>query len=176
MRIRQLEKKDIPFILEWTKDPAVNCFFRFDPEKITSQTIEQFIIAAHTTKQDIHLACVDDNDEYLGTISLKNIDRAAKTAEYATSFRAKAQGIGAAQYATDQILAIAFGDMALERIYLNVLEYNARARRFYEKNGFVYEGLFRSHLCVQGKRVGLCWYGLLKGEYDARKCKSCSNA
>ena len=42
----------------------------------------------------------DQDDEYLGTISLKNIDLKNKNAEYAISTRKKARGTGANQQAT----------------------------------------------------------------------------
>ncbi|MFR1808044.1 MAG: GNAT family N-acetyltransferase [Pygmaiobacter massiliensis] len=163
MKLRKLEEKDIPWILEWMKDPEVNCFFRFDPVAVTHQTVADFVAAAQDFSKARHYACVDDNDIYLGTISLKNINEKDKNAEYAISFRKAAQGNGAAKFATLEILRIAFEEMSLARVYLNVLENNARARKFYEKCGFRYEGTFQRHLCIKGVFYNLCWYGFTKG-------------
>ena len=116
MKLRMLEAKDAPFILEWMKDPSVNCFFRFDPEKITEQSVTEFIQSAQDSAVDLHLACVNDNDEYLGTVSLKHMDKSASTAEYAISFRQSAQGTGAARYATSEIIKMAFESLGLNRI------------------------------------------------------------
>lgn len=166
MRLRKLEKKDVPFILEWMKDPEVNCFFRFDPEKITENTVSEFVILAQDFSQSRHYACVNAEDEYLGTISLKHLNVQDKNSEYAISFRRSAQGSGAAGFATQEILRIAFKEMQLERVYLNVLEQNTRARNFYKKNGFSYEGTFYRHLCIKGVFNNLCWYGITKGQYE----------
>ena len=165
MRLRKLQEKDIPLIYEWMKDPAVNCFFRFDPNKVTLETVRAFVNDAQSTEQNLHLACVDDDDVYQGTISLKHIDPEDQTAEYAVSFRRCAQGTGAARYATREILRIAFTQLGLEKVYLNVLADNLHAVHFYEKNGFVREGLSRQAIVIRGERRDLYWYGILKGEY-----------
>ena len=81
-----------------------------------------------------HFAIVDDqDDEYLGTISLKNIDLKNKNAEYAISTRKKARGTGANQKATESLLKYGFDKLQLHRIYLNVLSSNKRAISFYKK-------------------------------------------
>jgi RimJ/RimL family protein N-acetyltransferase len=103
----------------------------------------------------MHLAIVDEKDYYLGTISLKEIDHAAKNAEYAISTRASAHGTGAALQATREILRIAFEELHLDRVYLNVLDENSRANRFYQKCGFRYEGQFRDHLLIRGELKNL---------------------
>lgn len=164
MRLRKLKEKDVPLIYEWMKDPRINCFFRFDAEQVTPRMVCTFVQQAQETKENLHLACVNDADEYLGTISLKHIDFRDATAEYAVSFRAAAQGTGAAAFATRSILRIAFEELGLEKVYLNVLTDNTRAIRFYEKLGFVREGLSRSAIVVKGERKDLCWYGMLKGD------------
>jgi len=162
MRIRKLCEKDVPLILEWMKDPQVNRFFRFDPENVSTETIQSFVDTSQDDAENIHLACTDDDDTYLGTVSLKHINPIDKNGEYAISFRRCAQGTGAASYATKKIIRIAFEERGLERIYLNVLSDNERAIRFYEKHGFKYEGEFRKHICIRGEQKDLKWYGLLK--------------
>lgn len=168
MKLRKLEQKDIPLIYEWMKDPRVNCFFRFDPDAVTMETVKNFVCTAQDMKTNMHLACVDDCDEYLGTISLKHIDPTDKTAEYAVSFRYSAHGTGAARFATQEILRIAFEKLDLEKVYLNVLEENVHACRFYEKQGFVYEGTARSHIRIGKTRHDLKWYGILKENWLCR--------
>ncbi len=163
--IRKLEVKDIPYILEWMKDPEVNMFFRFDPEAVSEVTVRHFI-ASSFGNSEIHFAVVNDHDEYLGTISLKNIDRINLTAEYAISLRKNSHGTGCAAIATNQILEFGFKTLGLHRVYLNVYEDNVRARKFYEKFGFVYEGMFRDHLLIRNQFRNLCWYGMLDNEYQ----------
>ena len=65
------------------------------------------------------------------------------------------------------LLEIAFHELDLERVYLNVLSDNGRAKRFYEKAGFRYEGRFRKHLKLRGEWRDWDWYSILKEEFYA---------
>ena len=111
------------------------------------------------------MACVDDQDNYLGTVSLKAINKIDLNAEYAISFCKKAHGTGAAHYATQEVLRIAFMELGLARVYLNVIPGNARANAFYKKNGFIFEGTFRKHIRINGQLKDLNWYSMLKEEF-----------
>lgn len=162
MRLRQLHKKDAPLILEWMKDPDINCYFRFDPETISIESIVDFIEQAMNSQTDRHYALVDDNDTYLGTVSLKNIDIFSNNAEYAISLRKSVIGTGAALFGTTELLIIAFDELKLHKVYLNVLSDNFRAIMFYEKMGFVFEGEFVDHLFVRNQYRNLKWYAIVR--------------
>ncbi len=165
MRLRLLENKDIGYILEWMHDPAVNRFFQTDFSTYTEEKVREFVAGSFSDTAR-HYACVDDTDEYLGTVSLKNINYAAGNAEYAVSFRKNAHGTGASFFATKEILRIAFEELGLNRVYLNVIGSNQRAMAFYKKAGFIYEGTFRRHILVNEVLEDLNWYGILKDEYE----------
>lgn len=162
MRLRQLHKKDAPLILEWMKDPEINCFFRFNSETITIESIIDFIEKAMNSQSDRHYALVDDDDTYLGTVSLKKIDRVNNNAEYAISLRKSVIGTGAALFATSELIKIAFNKLELHKVYLNVLSDNMRAIMFYEKMGFVFEGEFVDHLLIRNQYRNLKWYAIVR--------------
>jgi RimJ/RimL family protein N-acetyltransferase len=166
MKLRKLELKDAQGMLSWMKDPEVNCFFQFSTDNITIESVNKYINDAQDTSCNMHLAITNDEDEYLGTISLKSIDNEAKNAEYAISLCKKAHGTGVAFKSTKEILRIAFEDLNLHRVYLNVIEENERANNFYKKCGFVFEGKFREHLDIRGDLKNLNWYSLLKEEFE----------
>ena len=172
MKLRKLEEKDADGMLEWMHDPEIQDFFCFDAMERTQQDAQEFIRNASTNfaeSNNIHYAVCDDEDEYLGTISLKNIDLCAKKAEFAISLRKKARGRGVGQAAISILLDKAFAEFDLERVYLNVLSDNNRAIHLYEKCGFIYEGEFRKHIYIHGKYKSLKWYSILREEYFADK-------
>jgi len=172
IRLRQLQEKDAEGMLEWMQDPEIRKSFRFGNEEVKREDILKFIEAAETEPiegKSIHYAIVDEQDEYLGTISLKNVDLLAKKAEYAISLRRKAQGMGIGIQATKKILENAFDKFELERVYLNVLSDNERAIHLYEKCGFSYEGEFRKHLFLRGEYKSLKWYSMLKEEFKTNQ-------
>lgn len=171
MRLRNLEIKDAEKMLSWMKDLKVNCFFRFDSSNIHIEDCINFIEKSKNNNSNLHLAIVNDDDEYMGTISLKNIDSVEKSAEYAIVICRENQGKGIAKYATIRILDIAFNRYKLNTVYLNVLENNIHAKTFYEKFGFLYEGkeynaFKRTTVNIQGKEVLLDWYSISKEVYN----------
>ena len=164
--LRKLQMKDAMGMLEWMQDKSVIKYLRIDTTNASHERAENFIKAANdSSKQSIHMAIVNEEDEYLGTISLKNIDKKVKSAEYAISMRSVAQGKGIAAKATRLILEKAFQEMQMSRIYLNVLSDNQRAIMLYEKCGFKYEGEFKNHICIRGEIKSLKWYAIMKEEY-----------
>ena len=166
-RLRQLEPKDATFMLEWMHDPDINQVFAAPFASFTLERVQAFIEnAGKEPEKNLHLACVDEKDEYLGTISLKNINRENQNAEYAISFRKCAHGTGASRYATQEILRIAFEELGLEKVYLYVLSINPRANRFYQKVGFVHEGTLRKHVMHGEALCDELWYGVLRSEWE----------
>lgn len=159
--LRRLEEKDAPFMLEWMHDETINCNFQYPFGEMTIEKVIDFIQHSFD-EENQHFAIIDENDEYLGTISLKHISQKDRNAEYAIVSRKKAQGTGAAKQATQELLRYAFEELELHKVYLNVLEENARARKFYEKCGFVQEGFSKDAVRIHGKYESLAWYGIIK--------------
>lgn len=71
-------------------------------------------------------------------------------------------------YGTDAIrefLRFLFDTVGLHRVWLGTYEYNARARRVYEKLGFVQEGVMRDADLVEERWVNAVVYGILEDEF-----------
>lgn len=64
-------------------------------------------------------------------------------------------------------LRYGFTQLSLHKIYLRVLDYNARAIRAYEKVGFRVEGHLREEMNVQGEWHDLIYMGVLEAEFAA---------
>ena len=82
MKLRDLKLKDAPLMLEWMHDEELVRFFRTDFQDKTLGDCEAFIQTA-AAEQNRHWAICNDEDEYLGTVSLKHMDPQNGTAEYA---------------------------------------------------------------------------------------------
>lgn len=158
--IRRLKHKDAEFMLEWMHDKNIKNAFRYPFEQSTVESAIQFIDNSFS-ETDRHFAVVSEADEYLGTISLKNISQADRSAEYAIVVRSMARGTGVAKLATQEVLEYAFGTLGLHKVYLNVLAKNERARHFYVKCGFVYEGTSKDAILLDGRYESLAWYGII---------------
>ncbi len=168
MQLRCLAEKDIPYMLEWMHDEDISKQFKKDMASMNEKAVRTYIQTCKKDEKSVHFAVVDERDEYLGTVSLKNIDMEDKNAEYAISMRRKAMGSGAAFFATEQIVEYGFKKLGLERIYLNVLSENKRAIRFYEKFGFCFEGEFKKHILIRDELKDLKWFAVLKEHWGKK--------
>ncbi len=165
MRLRDLELKDAPLMLEWMHDEDVVGNLR---GKFLTKTIDDcnsFILSSLNKENDIHLAIVSDEDEYMGTVSLKNIDRLFQSAEFGISVRKAAMGRGYSWYGMEEILRRAFDEYGLENVYWCVSRTNERAVRFYDKHNF-HEALDISEEILERYKdvPNLKWYSVLKGD------------
>lgn len=135
MKLRELERKDAPFMLEWMHDPTIVENLQANFAEKTLEDCIQFIDNATDSELDLHMAIADDNDEYMGTVSLKHIGQG--TAEFAITVRSVAQGKGYAQYGMEKILDYGICNLGLEAVYWCVSPENGRAVRFYDKNNYM---------------------------------------
>lgn len=162
--LRKLEEKDALFMHEWMQDREITKQYQKDFSCFSFSDIKQFIHNSYTP-DNMNFAFVNEKDEYMGTVSLKNISQRDRNAEYAIVSRKCAQRTGMAQKATRDILHYAFYILDLEKVYLNVMGKNEHAITFYTKMGFRKEGRFRRHLFTNGQYYDLEWYSILKEEY-----------
>lgn len=161
IRLRPLIIEDATYMMEFINDKEISSNFKFTRYPFTIDSFKAFIQNSWNDKDNVHFAIEDEDGEYAGTISLKNINYIDRTAEYAIVVRKKCWGSGIAQEATSKIIEYGFGTLNLRKIYLNVLSTNERANKFYKKFGFEFEGTFKQHMLVNGKYVDLNWYCII---------------
>ena len=162
--IRKLDLKDAEAMITCLKDSDVNYFMNIDGSKMVSTDCQEYIKKSWDDEKNYHFAIVDENDNWIGTISLKNIDKLAKQVEYASITSSSVHGKGYAFTATKEIIEYGFEKLGLNRIYLNVVDENIKANKFYQKVGFIFEGCFRKAICIKGRIYNLNWYSILKSD------------
>lgn len=114
---------------------------------------------------EFRLRTVTD-DRLVGFIAIHNIEWNNQVAELSL-------GIGDSAdwdrgYGTEALrlaLRYAFEELNLYRVGLDVIAYNTRAIRVYEKVGFVREGVKRSFGMRDGRRYDLFFMGMLRDEW-----------
>ena len=135
MRLRNLEQKDAPYMLEWMHDDSVVHYLSANFAQKTLEDCRNFISYSQDSVEDMNRAIVDEADEYMGTVSLKHINRETKSAEFAITIRKCAMSRGFSAYGMSEILRIGMEELGLDHIYWCVSKFNERAVRFYDKNG-----------------------------------------
>lgn len=123
-------------MLEWMHDESVVEYMGANFAEKTIQDCERFIEAAQQDDGNMNLAIVNDADEYMGTVSLKHINKKEEVAEFAITIRKCAMGEGYSSYGMKEILRIGLNELGLKKIYWCVSSENKRAVRFYDKNNY----------------------------------------
>lgn len=163
MVLRRLELKDAPFMLEWMHDRNVTQYLKANFASKKLKDAEAFIQASWSNKKSLNYAIASDEDEYMGTVSLKNIE--AGSTEFAIVVRSKAMGLGYSWFGMKKILEKAFEELRLERVFWCVSLDNTRAVRFYDKHHFqeasdIPDRILREYAGDKN----LKWYAVLQGD------------
>jgi RimJ/RimL family protein N-acetyltransferase len=66
------------------------------------------------------------------------------------------------------LLDFAFGELRLERVYLHVFDFNARAIHVYERVGFTLEATEREAYYRHGHHHDMHLMGILRHEWEAQ--------
>lgn len=171
MRLRNLELKDASLMLEWMHDETVVEKLKGSFQNKTLGDCETFIKMAENKDENIHLAIVTDEDEYMGTVSLKMVDRHNKSAEFAIAVRKVAMGRGYSWFGMEEIIKKAFDEYGLETVYWCVSRENQRAIRFYDKHNFHEVVDIPKTILHRYRNIdNLKWYSVLRGDMlDSRE-------
>lgn len=165
MRIRKLDSKDSYKMLSWMHDNNITKYMATDFSSKTIEDVKGFILQAEDESKNIHRAIVNDEDEYIGTVSLKHIDTNEMSAEFAIVVSAEGLGRGYAWYGMKEIIQYGFKTMDLNCIYWCVSEANQRAISFYEKHGFHQSLDIPENVLQRYKDIDdLKWFSVLKGD------------
>ena len=151
IRLRALERSDIPDLVRWLNDPAVtDNLLLYLP---ISHSMEERWFESMLDKEIDHGLGIETLEgRLIGVIGLHKIDWREREAELGIFIGQKEYWNRG--YGTDAVrtmLRFAFRQMNLHRVTLCVCAHNRRAFRCYEKCGFKLDGLNRKELYRNGK-------------------------
>ena len=162
---------DAPLWSKWRQNSEYDRLSDTDPAtlhspKATREWIEKHLDSLLSNEFEIRTI---DGDQVIGSLGLGG-DMLIHSEAFVGI------GIGESEfwgkgYGTEAMLLIlryAFMELNLQRVSLDVFDYNQRAIRSYEKAGFKLEGRQRGMLLREGKRWDLVYMGLLREEWLAQ--------
>ncbi len=173
VRLRPLERDDLPRSVQWLADPevrqgiALHLPLSMDDE---AKWYEDMLKRDRNERVFAIDARTADGWEHIGSTGFHEIDWRCRHAEFGIMIGNKnywSQGFGADAVKT--IAGLGFGELNLEKIWLRVFETNPRAIRCYEKAGFILEGRLRRHHYQDGHYCDVLIMGLLREEWEASK-------
>lgn len=167
--LRTLKMEDAELMLQCMSDPKVYSKMRYNHREIDLDKCISFIENSWTDQRNLHWAISNEKSEYLGTVSLKNIDKDNEKAELGIVVHPVYMGKGIASEALQEIAEKAFNELGLNKIYLYVRCDNERAIAFYKKNQMELEGCAKDHILIHKEYKDVLWFALRKSNYDQWK-------
>ena len=167
--LRAITEADTALIVRWRNQESVKKHL-FSQEELTPEQHLQYLRTRVLTGQTAQfIIVVQETQEPIGTVFLKNIDTHAQKAEFGIFIGAdSARGKGCGQEAASLILRYGFERLHLHRIWLSVFSDNLPAIASYQKAGFLREGILRQDFKRDDGYVDVLVMGILIGEWSAR--------
>jgi RimJ/RimL family protein N-acetyltransferase len=169
--LRQAERSDIPLFVRWFNDARTSRTLAIvAPMSIPMEEgwFERSLEAQG--KDGYHFTiCLLADDRPIGTIGLFGLDQRNGSAGLGISVGDPDdtnQGYGSD--ALRALVAWAFDMLRLERVWLEVYDFNPRARLVYERAGFVHEGTQRHAIFRHGRFVDVHLMSVLADEWRSR--------
>ena len=165
IRLRPIERSDIPTFVRWFNDPEVTQYLKMYLPMSLAQ--EERWFEAQLDQHDLVIMGIETPDgKLIGNIALAHIDWKNRRSGLGVTLGEKeywGQGYGTDAITT--MLGFAFKQMNLHTVHLTVYEYNKRAIRCYEKCGFKLEGRMRQAHYYDGRYHDELMMGILREEF-----------
>jgi len=172
LRLRAIEREDIPTFLRWFNDPEVRRHLLM--HEPMSYAKEERWFEEHLSQRNEFMFAIEVKEGeawvHIGNLGLHRIDWKNRVATFGIVIGEKAywdRGYGTEAVRT--ALRYAFFELGLNRVELETFSFNRRAIRCYEKVGFRHEGTRRQALYRDGRYHDILIMGILKEEFSTRE-------
>ncbi|MCL5611297.1 MAG: GNAT family N-acetyltransferase [Chloroflexi bacterium] len=175
IRFRGVEKSDLQKFHEWINDPEVTEGLLANlPMSLADE--ERWFERTSLGEQAEKPLAIEIKEKrgwwLIGNCGLFHIEWMNSTAEFGIMIGDKsAWNKGYGTEAVELILQHGFETLNLNSIYLRVHSTNLRAKRVYEKTGFILDGMMRQAVYKHGKYVDVHFMSVLRSEWNARQEK-----
>ncbi len=170
IRLRAIERTDIPRFVRWLNDPEVTQFLMISSPLSTAMEEKWFDNQLQIPVHSGQVLAIEvfETEEWvhIGTTGIHNVDPVHRTGEFGIFIGEKTywnRGFG--RETTRLLLRHGFEHLNLNRIYLLVYENNLRAMKAYEAAGFTREGVLRQAVYKNGRYLDLIVMSILQSEW-----------
>ena len=155
LNLRPTTENDLPFVLKIEQAAANEGF-------VSLQTTRQH--RDYLADSDIRHLIIEAEGQAVGYAILTGLNDENENIEFRRIVIAE-KGKGYGRSALRFIKKQAFEDLGAHRLWLDVKDFNERARRLYESENFTTEGVWREYLKTETGRESLVFMSILRGEY-----------
>lgn len=168
--LREYRREDLPWIRQWVNDSEIVCtlsdIFLY-PHPVEST--EAFLEAMLEGQSDSRGFVIADpkSEAYIGQINLDAIDWKNRVGRVGIVIgTVEHMGYGYGTEAMKLLVNFAFRELNLNRLELEVYDFNERACRSYLACGFKQEGRLRERQYKNGRYVDVIQMGLLRSDWN----------
>lgn len=169
LKLTTARADDIQTMLTWNEDPEY--LRHVDTEAAIPYSERQLEGEQDSKDREVYFRLrTRTEDELIGFVVIHRIEWNNRTGQLAIGIGlSKHRNQGYGTEALQLILRYAFYELNLDRVGLDVISYNAKAIRAYEKAGFQQEGCVRSAVYRDGQRYDRILMGMLRSEWEAQQ-------
>ena len=159
--ISPMNPEDAEIFTKWLNNPDITKYLSIHNGLVSVAGERDYL--EKFSKEEFHLSIIKkDNDTIIGNIALEHLDYKNGSAEFGIFIGDDENlGKGYGSEAIKLLTSYGFQELRLHTIYLTVLDNNPRAKRAYEKCGFVECGRRHEALFRNGKYIDLIYMELI---------------
>ncbi len=161
VRLEPLAAAHVPHVMTWVNDRDVMQYFANRQTAITADEEAAYLTTLLASPNDRAWSIFFAND-YVGQCSINQIYWPAKNGRVFIAIAGKFQGRGLGPAALEQMIARAWDELDLHKLWLIGRKDNRSAQAMYLKLGFDFEGVLRDEYCVGGKYYDMVRMGIVR--------------
>lgn len=164
--LRALCDDDVERLRNWRNHPDIFPY-HFTCHH-TSQIEQRKWYESYTANQYYFIYIIENEArEAIGYTILKDLDHKNRQAEIGLYLDSKNQGKGYGSDAFRSLIRYGFQELNLHRLYLQVIDFNEKAIKMYEKLGFHIDGRLRESYFTQKRYCDIVVMSILESEFAA---------
>jgi RimJ/RimL family protein N-acetyltransferase len=167
VRLRAVERVDLPIFVKWINDPEVTQFLELNPP-MSLEDEEKWFVSLQKSEDKVF--SIDTMEgKLIGNVGLIKLNWKDRSVLMGIMIGEKELwNLGYGTDAIETLLRYLFQELAMNRVYLIADERNARALHCYEKLGFKKEGVLRQNRYKNGAYTNDVMMSLLKDEWKEK--------
>jgi len=169
--LREYRREDLPWMRLWVNNPDIVChlsdIFLYPHALESTEAYLESILDGSAESRGFVIA-EQGSEDYIGQVNLDTIDWKNRVGRIGIVIGSAAHfGLGIGTEAMQLLIAFAFREMNLNRLELEVYDFNERAYRCYLRCGFREEGRLRQRQYKNGRYVDVIVMGLLRSDWES---------
>lgn len=163
--IRSIKYEDAEILMTMNNDPKISSFVVGNPVHVSLEEQTQWMNGIANEKNTDRFM-IDYDNKTVGTLIISEIDNTNGVANINIKLLNEMQGKGIGTSSIMLGLDYCFNVLSLNCVTAHVLSYNDASLALFRKCGFFREGILRSRVLKNGKKIDLVSFSILKNEFN----------